>query len=53
MLVMGEEFGVSRIKQLIFSLWPKCFLSVLKSLILDQDTFLGVFAKVSDLQDYY
>ena len=41
------------IKQLICSLWPKCFLSFPKSLILDQDTFLGVFVKVSELQDYY
>ena len=38
---------------MICSLWPECFLSVIKSLILDQDTFLGVFAKVSDLKYYY
>ena len=37
---------------MICSLWPECFSSVLKSLILDQDTFLGVFAKVSDVQDW-
>ena len=53
MLVLGEKFGVFVIKQFIFSLWPKCFLSVLKSLILDEAIFVGVFAKVSDLQDYY